>query len=164
MPIFGRKSDKPIDHYAKLMHEAFVENAFKNFFDQNKLYVPPEHHFAFKRRIYLYCEAITLYTLLRESQTNSKYEALLQEYEKIIFPPEPTVEAIEKLENIKSAMSDFACLIEEEKKLSWSRSWYQAIGYNETNSIALMALLLVFSTTAKGVRESLLKLRDASLL
>jgi hypothetical protein len=164
MRIFGRKSDKPIDHYAKLIHESFVENAFKNFFDQNKLYVPPEHHLAFKRRIYLYCEAITLYTLFCESQYDSKYEELLHEYEKIIFPPEPTAEALEKLENIKSAMGDFATLIEEEKKLSWCGAWYQAFGYNETNPIALMTLLAAFSTTAKGVRESLLKLRDASLL
>jgi hypothetical protein len=164
MPFLRRKAEEPVAHSAKAMHEFFVKECSRNRFNPNSFFIPMPYKSPFTDRVYLYCEAIVLYTLVRERQFDPKYEALLIEYENIIFPAKPAEEALAKVEKIKSAVNDLVNLFKGDMTPVWAWCWFQAIGYKNANPIDLTLLLNGFSATAHKVKENLRKMRAASLL
>jgi hypothetical protein len=164
MPVFRRQFEHPIAHSAKLMHEVFVKERSRNGFDPDRFVIPMPCRSRFTDRSYLYCEAVVFYILMIERQFDPKYEELVFEYENIICPPNPTAGTAGKIEKFKSAAKDIAKFFRGVTSHHWAWCWFEAIGYKNANPIDLTLLLNAFSTTASGVKESLQKMRAASLL
>jgi hypothetical protein len=107
--------------------------------------------FAFKIR--LYCEASALRVLLTEKQNNPRFEGLVAEFEKFIFPSVPTFDRIAKLEAVKLAMKNLNQLIFDKEEFSWARTWFTGIGREETNPATLALLVQLLAKDTKLLRE-----------
>jgi hypothetical protein len=164
MPFFGRQFEHQIANSAKMMHEVFVKERSRNGFNPDRFLIPMPYRNRFADRSYLYCEAVVFYILMRERQFDPKYEELIFEYEILICPPSSTGETPGKIEKFKSAVKDIAKFFKGDMTQLWAWRWFEAIGYKNANPTDLTLLLNAFSTTASGVKESLQKMRAASLL
>ena len=144
-------------YVAQQFHIVWVKDASAEFFNPRQLHIPATYHSAFAKRIYLYCEASALRVLLTENLRDSRYEELLQEFEKLLFGPEPTTKALAKLHLIKSAMGNLERLINEgaDHSLSWCREWFQNIGYDETNPAVLVTFAQLLALNTKSLRDAI---------
>src|SRR5262245_18049871 len=98
-----RGTPRSAAYVAKQLHMLFVEDSAKNYFRPKDIHLPESPRFYSK--IYLYCEAAVLRVLLSEEQRNKDYKELVIEFEKLVFPRDPTHSGMVKLEAIKDAMN-----------------------------------------------------------
>jgi hypothetical protein len=125
-------------YVAAQIYQLWVVDAAKSyvesFFHGETRFLPLNVRDRFASKIRLYCEASVLRVLLTEQQNNPRFEGLVAEFEKLIFPSAPTFDGTTKLEAMKSIMRDLDRLIfEERKEFSWAQSWFAGIGHKETN-------------------------------
>lgn len=125
----------------------------ERFFYGETQFLPPNLRDPFASKIRLYCEASVLRVLLTEQQNDLRFEGLVAEFEKLIFPSDPTFDGMTKLEAVKSIMRDLEQLISENKKLSWARSWFAGIGREETNPATLALLVHLLGIEIKSLRD-----------
>jgi hypothetical protein len=149
---------RPADYVAAFVYHLWVDDATTGlvnaFFNRGTTFIPVNKRDAFATKIKLYCEADVLRVLLTEKQTNPRYLDLNKEFEKLIFPFTRTAEGTTKLEAIKSAMINIDKLIfEENKELSWARSWFETIGHNETNPATLFLLVELMGSNTRSLRQ-----------
>jgi len=114
-----------------------------------------EFDVKFLAKMHLYCEASALRILLTANEPEKRYEQLLQEFEKIIFPDPPNSEGIKKLIAIKAAMSELQKMIDAPryKQFSWARNWLLEIGCDETSSESLFLFGALFAPTMNSIRR-----------
>jgi hypothetical protein len=108
-----------------------------------------------KRRLYL--EATVLMFLLSQAQNGKKYEAVVQAFEKRIFPGTPSSDGLTKLEVVKHAMKRISELLQPDEgklaALSWSRTWLMGIGHEEHNPVTLTLFARYWINTFATVGE-----------
>lgn len=109
----------------------------------------------FLAKLHLYCEASALRILLTANKPENRYEQLLEEFEKIIFPYPPNSEGIKKLAAIRAAMIDLQRMIDTPhyRHFSWARDWLLEIGCDETNPEALYLFGALFAPTIKNISQ-----------
>src|SRR5262249_527688 len=150
---------RPAAYVATLIYQIWVEDTANYFvdrlFDRQTQFLPPNVQRPFENKIRLYCESSVLRILLMKQQVNPRFENLVKEFERLIFPPTPTPEGMTKPEAVKSAMLALHRLPSERKELSWARTWLADIGHNETNP-ATLALLVTLMTMDMGALRELL--------
>jgi hypothetical protein len=140
-------------YVARQIHLIWVEDAAKEFFKPEDLDLPEDKRNSFVSKIYLFCEAAALRVLLTERQNDQRYEKLLREFERLIFPLQPTPEAMDKLETIKFAMKELDRLFTEKKELAWCRQWLQGIGRDETNPETLFEFAQLIGINTSSLRQ-----------
>jgi hypothetical protein len=149
---------KSAAYIAAQIYQLWVEDAAKHFVEEffERFIALDSKREPFTFKIRLYCEASVLRILLAEAQTgDQRYAGLVQEFEKLIFPPVRGSEAWNKLEAIKSAMSNLDRLFSDGKHFSWTRSWLAGIGYDETNPETLTLFVQLLGADIKSLRELL---------
>jgi hypothetical protein len=144
---------RPASYVAAQIHHVWVESSAKELVEAWKTRLPADLRGPFADKVRLYCEASVLRVLLSEKQSNPKFEGLVVEFEKLIFPPAPTSEGMTKLEVIKEAMMNLHRLIFEKEKFSWARSWFAGVGHDETNPETLRMFLELLAVDLKLLRE-----------
>jgi len=126
--IFGLKSSRSPDaavEVARVLFEEWVQkDPAPGIISQAELSESLWLRFQSKWR--LYREAIVLMVLLSREQKDSRYSELVREYERLIYPENPTPEGLAKLSAVKAAMQDIAELIDhgKGKELTWSAKWF----------------------------------------
>ena len=145
-------TERSASYVARQIHASWVDNAAKAIFDRKSLHLPEDKKHIFYLKIYLYCEASVLRVLLTERHDDDRYEELLREFDKLIFP---TGRTVEKLEALKLAVKDLDALFTEKKELSWCRNWFQSIGYDETNPEGLFVFGQIIGLNTSSLREML---------
>jgi hypothetical protein len=135
------------------MHCIWVETAAKEFFNPNDLHLPKDNKDLFFQKISLHCEAAVLRVLLAERRNDDRYEELLNEFERLIFPPKQTIEGMAKLESLRLSINEINALFVEKKEFSWCRQWLQGIGHDETNPATLAIFSQLISLNTRSIRE-----------
>jgi hypothetical protein len=153
---------RPASYVAAQIYQVWVVDAAKalveSFFDKTR-FLPASLRDRFASKIRLYCEASVLRVLLAEQQNNPRFESLVVEFEKLIFPPTPTSEGMTKLEDTKQAMLNLDRLVSEKKEFSWARNWFVGIGHDETNPGVLMMFVQLLALDTKSLRELMYDIR-----
>ena len=151
------RTARPASHIAQQIHLLWVKNSAIEFFkpEDMRIYLPHDKKSLFFSKIYLLCEASALRVILIERQNKSAYEELFKEFERLIFPAEPTPEAMRKLEAIKSAMLQLDEFFTEKRELSWCRGWLKEIGHDETNPETLVIFAQLIGSNVKSLRQYL---------
>ena len=108
----------------------------------------------FLDRMQLYSEAATLRVLIKTKDNDERYEPLLSEFEKYLFPPEPTDEGQKKLDALRFAMADIQTH-RTNPQLTWAHDWLLQLGYDEINPAALMAFIQMFAEETERLRKLL---------
>jgi len=76
--------------------------------------------------------------LMSEERKKAGFAAVRESFERLVFQQPKKKAAI--LAEVKATMYDINRLLEEKKAMSWSRTWLDAVGVEETNP-ATLALL-----------------------
>jgi hypothetical protein len=156
---------RPAAYVAAQIYKVWVQDSAKKFvevfLDGKTRFIPANLRGPFVLKTHLYCEASVLRVLLTEMQSNPKFETLVVEFERLIFPLTQTSEGMEKLEAIKSAMKNLDRLIFEKKELSWARSWFADIGHDETNPATLHLLVQLLALDTKSLRGLIRDIRPS---
>jgi hypothetical protein len=123
--------------------------------------IPPYLVPSYKAKMWLYREAIVLMVLLSQEQKDPRYEDVLRAYERRVIGPASTPEGLAKLAVLKTAMKDLSALLdpEDEKPLTWSRTWMTALGHDETNPATLGLFSMWWMDRAIAVANALKELR-----
>ena len=108
----------------------------------------------FLDRMQLYSEAATLRVLIKTKDSDERYEPLLSEFEKYLFPREPTDEGQKKLDALRFAMADIQTH-RTNPQLTWAHDWLLRLGHDETNPAALMAFIQMFAEETQRLRKLL---------
>ena len=156
---------RPAAYVASQIYNIWVKDSakqfVKTFFDGETPRIPANLRGPFALRTHLCCEASVLRVLLTEKQNNPRFESLVVQFEKLVFPLNPTSEGMTKLEAIKSAMLNLDRLFSEKKEFSWARSWFRGIGHDETNSATLMLLVQLLASDIKLLRILMCDIRPS---
>jgi hypothetical protein len=152
----GETITEPASEIAYDLRKVIVEDCDSREFDQPEKYgVPETSHVHFQAKMRLYREALVLFVLLSKSNEDNKYEPVLRNYESLIMRAN---DGMTKLEALKGAMRNLKDLLNptalQERGLSWSRSWFAGIGYDQTNPINLFLFSTHWAETYLAVRES----------
>jgi hypothetical protein len=125
--------------------------------------LPADRHARFQADFFgkmkLYYEADTLRYLIAASRKDSRYEQILDEFEKIIFPHPATNDFAEKLANVRAAMADIQSHLDEQRLFPWALQWFAKIGHDETNPATFMALIQLFADNCEWLRKLLQRIR-----
>jgi hypothetical protein len=140
-------------YVARQIYLVSVEDAPKETLKHFRSRIPDDKHDLFLWKLYLYCEAAALRILLTENEKDPRYDELVREFEKLVFPCGASQEGASKLEAIKFAMKELDRLFSEKKELSWSRRWFNEIGHDETNPAALSMFALFIMEDTTSLRE-----------
>jgi hypothetical protein len=92
--------------------------------------------------------------LIKTKDNDERYEPLLSEFEKFLFPPEPTDEGQKKLDALRFAMADIQTH-STNPQLTWAHDWLLQLGHDETNPSALMAFVQMFAEETQRLRKLL---------
>ena len=142
---------------AELLHQIMVEEDNPQGTPEY-FHLPEPVHAAFREKVFLYREANVLLALLIRSKQDPLFEQPLQEYERILFPlPPETPAGAQRLQAVKAAMKDLHAVVDskDSQKLTWGRSWFAAIGHDETNPATLVLFFTFWSNLYIAAHESL---------
>ena len=142
------------EYVAKQIHLLWVEGNSREDFAKLQEKLPFKHHKSFADRCRLYCEATALLVVLEFREKDERYEELLTELERTIFPPKMNKEAVEKLALIKEAIVDLDHLLSDSKELTWAMEWFHKMGCDQVSPPRLTFL----SATLKMNASSLIKM------
>ena len=139
---------------ARTLFAECIEN--DELLEKDSFGVPPLFAQAFAEKARLYREAMGLLILLNQAKHSKEYEPVLRDYERLILPPTPIPEGVEKLDLLKVAMRDIAALIDPDAKaLNWSLHWLTDVGANDCNPVDLVLFssywVSLFSVMEKGI-------------
>jgi hypothetical protein len=108
----------------------------------------------FLERMQLYSEAATLRVLIKTKDNDERYEPVLWEFEKYLFPPEFTDEGQKKLDALRSVMADIQTH-STNPQLSWAHDCLLQLGHDESNPATLMAFIQMFAAETQRLRKLL---------
>jgi hypothetical protein len=128
---------------------------------------PPERtkfEAAFVPKMYLY-EAASLRILIGAKERDIRYEPLLLEFEKFVFPKFLLAlgdgdAGRRKVDAVKGAMVKIQKHMEN-PHLTWVRDWFLEIGHDETNPATLMMFVMFLSTHSNNFRKFVQDIRPA---
>ncbi len=124
---------------AKSLHEVVVEERSEDDLPQ-QFGIPEVAISEFRAKVRLYREAIILMLLLSESESQAKFKEVLVAYEKMIFGSIPSPMSLQKLNAVKSAMSNLNAFLNPEgkpKEFTWAREWLHEVGHDVFNPVTL---------------------------
>jgi hypothetical protein len=124
---------------AQSMHEVVVEERAEDNLPQ-QFGIPEAALSDFRAKVTIYREAVILMLLLSESESQAKLKGVLVAYEKIVFGSIPSPISLQKLNAVKSAMSNLNSLLDLEKKtkeFTWAKEWLNEVGHDEYNPVTL---------------------------
>ncbi|WP_296746324.1 hypothetical protein [Mesorhizobium sp.] len=119
--------------------------------------LPLAFHERFRAKVFLYREAMVLRNLVLQAKKEPLLHQTQLEYERIVFPNSPeTPSGAARLQEMKAAMADLGTLVDpdKDKKLTWCRQWFQAIGYDEPDPVSLAIFLAFFADHYVAVHDS----------
>jgi hypothetical protein len=163
MPWFRRdkRQKAPAAEIAASLFQAFVESDVDGVLPETYR-VPPNLIAKFRDRTRLYREAAVLLVLGSRASTERAYEKVLNEYERFIFPPHPTADGIEKLDELKAIMGELDRLLRGDNsgdRIRWALDWFDRIGFEQSNPVLLFQFahfwMTTYVTLSRVVKEEL---------
>ena len=95
---------------------------------------------AYQRKILIYRIASVLMMLASIGSRGGLFLSLQECFELLVFGAEPTPNAMERFNEVKTAMKDLSLLINDGKELSWAQAWLADLGHEVYNPVDLFAL------------------------